>query len=253
LGAITAIAVALGFGAYWGLIVASRQSKALISTKAIEGIWYAEIQYSWGISEIERFDFTIDGERLVGTASFGKASRQIVDGKLTKNRLYFLTNLDGKSFQYRGEIEESQIQFTLDTQGEPPTKFVAARTVTEAQRLRPRLPTGGTEPRLTSIIGGPYKVDHIRTKVSQLHTDIRQCYVATEFDPVDHVYVYYFLKITPDGTVKETGAPGTDQRSVELDRCMGRAFRNVNWGAHPSGGDVEIRLGFEALPAWRSR
>jgi hypothetical protein len=243
----------LGFGAYWGLIVAPRQSKALISTKAIEGIWYAEIQYSWGISEIERFDFTIDAERLVGTASFGKAPRQIVDGRLSKDRLYFLTDLDDRIFQYRGEIAQSQIQFTLDNKGEPPTKFVAARTVEEARRLRPTLPTGGTEPRLVTIVGGPYRVDHIRTKVSQLHTDIRKCYVATEFDPVDHAYEYYFLKIAPDGTVRETGAPGTDQRSVELDRCMDRAFRNVNWGAPPSGGDAEIRLGFKALPAWRSR
>ena len=215
--------------------------------------WYAEVPYSWGISEIERFDFTVDGERLVGTASFGNAPRQIVDGRLSENRLYFLTHLDGRIFQYRGEIGESQIRFTLDNQGEPPTQFVAARTVEEARRLRPRLPTGGTEPELSSIVGGPYELDHIKTKVRQLHTDIRQCYVATEFDPVDHAYAYYFLKIARDGTVTETGAPGTDQRSVELDRCMYRTFRNVNWGSPPGGRDAEIKLGFKALPAWRSQ
>ena len=122
--------------------------EAAIGIKDIEGVWYAEVTYSWGITEIERFDFTVDGERLRGTASFGKAPRQIVDGRLSGRRLSFLTHVGGRSFQYRGKIEESSIQFTLDNQGEPPTRFVAARTVEEARRLRPRLPTGGTEPEL---------------------------------------------------------------------------------------------------------
>lgn len=256
LSATIAIIVALGFAIYWGQRI-EQQSESQISAKAIEGIWYADIQYSWGISEIERFDFTVDGNQLIGTASFGKRPRQIIDGILSKDRLNFRTNLETNLgdgiFQYRGEIVESQIQFTLDNKGEPPTKFVAARTVEEARRLRPRRPSGGTEPSLTSIDAGPYKLDHIRTKVNQLHIDIRQCYIATEFDPVDHVYVYYFLKIGRDGTVSETGAPGTDQRSVELDRCMDRVFRNVNWGATPNAMDAEIRLGFKALPAWRSQ
>jgi hypothetical protein len=76
---------------------------------------------------------------------------------------------------------------------------------------------------------GPYKLDHIRTKVSHLHIDIRKCYVDTEFDPVDHVYVLYFLKITQDGTVRETGAPGTNQRSVELNLNAGSGLELCNW------------------------
>ena len=224
-----------------------------IRTKAIEGIWYAEVSYSWGIRELERFEFTVDGERLLGTVSFGKSPRQIVDGRLSEDRLFFVTKLDDRTFQYKGEIGESQVQFTLNNKGEPPTQFVAARTVEEARRLRPRQPSGGTEPELSSIDGGPYELDYIKTKVSQLHTDIRQCYVDTEFDPVDHAYAYYFVKIARDGTVTETGSPGTDQRSVKLDRCMDRAFRNVNWGPPPGGQDAEITLGFKALPAWRSQ
>jgi hypothetical protein len=78
LAAIMAITIALGFASYWGLLVA-QQSEALISTKPIAGIWYADIQYSWGVSEIERFDFTIDGEQLVGTASFAHAESSMVD------------------------------------------------------------------------------------------------------------------------------------------------------------------------------
>ena len=205
------------------------------------------------MSELERFDFSSDGEQLLGSASFGQIPRQIVAGKRSKDRLSFSTNLDGKIFQYRGELGAEQIQFTLNSDGELPTSFVAARTIEAARRLRPRLPTGGTEPRLVSIVGGPYELEHIRTIVSQLHLDIRRCYVANEYAPVDHVNLFYFLKIAHDGTLLETGAPGTDQRSVELDRCMDAVFRKVNWGVPSAAGDAEIRLGFEALPAWRSQ
>lgn len=254
LGAITAVALASGVGVYSGLLnFPSSLNQAPVGTQAIEGTWYAEIQYSWGISELERFDFTSDGERLVGTASYGNSPRQIVDGRTSRNRLFFRTNPGERAFQYSGEIGESQIQFTLDNPGEPPTKFVAARTVEAARQLQPRLPTGGTEPTLQNIIAGPYAVDHVKTKVTQLHADIRRCYVAAEYDPVDHASQSFLLRLAPDGTVKETGGVGADQRSVELDRCMDRAFRNVNWGATPGGEDTEIRLGFTALPAWRSR
>lgn len=250
--ATIAIIIALGFAIYWGKL-ATQQDESRISAEAIEGLWYADILYSWGISEIERFDFTVDGQQLIGTASFGEEPRQIIDGRLSNDRLSFRTNTGDRIFQYRGEIVESQIQFALDNKDKQPTKFIAARTVEEARRLRPRRPSGGTEPRLANVVAGPYEPDHIRTKVSQLHLDIRQCYIATEFDPVDHVYVTYFLKIGRDGTVSETGAPGTDQRSVELDRCMDSVFRKASWGATPDGMDAEIRLGFKAPPAWRSQ
>lgn len=157
------------------------------------------------------------------------------------------------TYPYRGEVGASRIQFTLDNKGVRPTQFVAARAVEEARRLRPRRPAGGTEPKLSSIFSESYKRDHIRTKVGQLHTDIRQCYLATEFDPVEHAYENYLIKIARDGTVTETGAPGTDQRSLELERWMDRAFRKVNWGPPPGGRDAEIKLGFKALPAWRSQ
>lgn len=251
LATIIAIIVALGFAIYWSLDF-MQQSDPLLSTKTIEGIWYADTRYSWGESEMERFDFTLNGEQLVGTASFGKQPRQIVDGRLSKKRIYFLTNIGDRTFQYRGEVVGSHIQFTLDNRNEPPTKFVAARSMEDALQLRPRLPSGGTEPRLTSITAGPYSLDHIRTKVSQLNTDIRQCYIATEFDPVDHVYADYHLKIAQDGSVKKTETYGT-QRSVELDHCMNQAFQKLNLGVSPSGSDTEIRLGFKALPAWRSQ
>ena len=249
-GVAMVIIIALGLVIYWSPL-GKQQSEPQISTRTVEGTWYADIQYSWGVKQIERFDFTVDGKQLLGTASFGQIPRQIVDGKLSKGRLYFLTILDETTFQYRGEIGESQIQFTLDNKGEQPTNFVAVRTAEEARQLRPGLPAGGTEPKLTSVTAGPYKPEHIRAKVSQLHTDIRQCYITNEFDPVEHISVYYFLKIGRDGTVIKTGATGADQRSIGLDQCMDRAFRKVNWGATPDGTDADVRLGFKAVPSWR--
>lgn len=222
---------------------------------AIEGIWYADVSYSWGIRETEQFDFTVDGEHLRGTASFGGAPRRIVSGKLSKGRLYFVTNIESTdgaaTYQYRAQISDAQIKFTLDNEGTPPTKFVAARSIEEAHRAAPRLSTGGKDPHLSGFETGPYEIAYIRTKVDQVYADVKECYVSAEFDPVDHVYTYYFVKIARDGTVTETGAPGTDQRSVELDRCMDRVFRRVNWGPPPSGSDTQIKLGFKALPDWR--
>jgi hypothetical protein len=202
---------------------------------------------------MERFDFSVAGQQVSGTASFGRAAKQIVDGRLSEDRISFRTNLDDRDFHYRGEIGEAQISFILDNQNEPPTKFVIARSPEEARRLRPRQPTGGTDPKLVSIDRGPYELEQVRSKVSQLQLDIRQCYLAAEFDPIDHAYVDYLLKIAPDGTLKEVEFLGTAPRSTELDRCMGQVFQRMNWGAYASGERAEIRLGFKALPAWRSQ
>jgi hypothetical protein len=70
--------------------------------------------------------------------------------------------------------------------------------------------------------------------------------------PRRHAYVYYFVKIGSDGKATEVGAPGTDERSAKLDQCMGLVFRSVTWEPTPDGKSTEIRLGFKALPEWRS-
>jgi hypothetical protein len=107
---------------------------------------------------------------------------------------------------------------------------------------------------LNSLVSGPYEPDHVTGMINQLAPDIRECFIATEFDPVEHTYTNFFVKIAPDGSVKETGAPGTDERSVKLDQCMDQALRKASWGHPPGDLDLtEIRIGFAALPAWRSQ
>jgi hypothetical protein len=100
-----------------------------LPASAIEGTWYAEVAYSWGVRASEQFEFRMDGERLLGTASFGGARfpRRILEGKLARDRLFFNTKLKtlyGRAekeitYQYTGELKGSTIQFTLDNEGEP--------------------------------------------------------------------------------------------------------------------------------------
>jgi hypothetical protein len=225
----------------------------------IGGTWYAEVPYSWGLREFEQFEFTIAGDRLIGTASFGgsKYPHRIIRGKVLGDEVLFLTrleNTDGSvvTYQYRGHLVGTRLEFTLDNEDNPPTKFVAARTREEATAAVPKLATGGTDPELNSIEAGPYPIDQIKLRVLEQRDAIKQCYIAAEFAPVDHAYVYYLVKIDAAGSAVDVRPPGTDERSVELDRCMDRVLRAVDWGRPPKPGDAEIKLGFTALPAWRS-
>jgi TIR domain-containing protein len=226
--------------------------------QAVDGVWYADIQYSWGVTAVEKLEFEVVDRQLLGTVSFGGESylHQILDGKFAKNRLSFRIKLNSQGsdryFQYQGKVSGSQINFILHNMGIKPTNFIAARTLEQARKFGPRRATGGIEPRPTHFQAGAYKLNHVKTKVRELKREIKACYVASEFDPVDHVQAYYYLKITPDGTVTESGAPGTDQRSISLDRCMDSVFRSINWGKTPTGQETEIRIGFKALPSWRS-
>jgi hypothetical protein len=243
-----------------GAVLVSRAFRPTRS--AIEGTWYAEVAYSWGLRRSEQFEFSVDGDRVVGTASFGGAQfpRRVLEGKLTGDRLFFITKLRVTSgrgereivYQYTGRIVRSRIQFTLDNESAPPTRFVAARTTQEAKTAAPKLATGGTDPRLTYLSSGPYSTDAIKAKVAEQQEAIKSCYVATEFDPIEHASVFYFVKIGPDGKATEVGAPGTDPRSAKLDQCMELVFRSVTWEPTPDGKSTEIRLAFTALPSWRS-
>ncbi len=271
--AFRSLIVAGGLGlmiAATGLIVWPRTSPVTSrppigpnASPSIEGTWFAEVAYSWGLRESEQFEFTVNEERVQGTASFGgpRFPRHILEGKLTGDRLFFIVKLQtlrGREesevvYQYRGEVRGARIHFTLDNEGNPSTRFVAARTPDEAKSAAPRLPTGGTKPNLSSLIAGSYGVDLIRTKIGEQQNAIRSCYVATEFDSVDHVFVGYVVAIGANGRVIEVRPQGSDQRSVDLDRCMERVLRSVNWGAPPNGRNSEIRLMFRALPSWRSQ
>jgi hypothetical protein len=226
----------------------------------IGGTWYAEVPYSWGLRESEQFEFTVAGDRLVGTASFGGSNypHRILEGKISGDDVVFVTklrNTDGSTitYQYRGRLLASRLEFILDNEDNPPTKFVAVRTRKEATAVVPKLASGGTDPRLVGIDAGPYSIDQIKLRVLEQEDAIKNCYIATEFDPVDHAYVYYLVKIDAAGSAVEVRPPGTDERSVKLDKCMDRVLRTVEWGRPPKQGGAEIKLGFKALPDWRSQ
>jgi len=125
------------------LVAAKLPVEQLFIAKSIDGIWYSYVPYSWGVSEMEQFDFSVNGGQVLGTATFGKSPQQIIDGNLAGKNLYFTTKLGDKTFQYRGELSDSQIAFTLDNDGELPTKFIAARTEKIAFQLKPKLAAGG--------------------------------------------------------------------------------------------------------------
>jgi hypothetical protein len=238
-------------------------ARGLLRPPSVEGTWYADVAYSWGVTASEQFEFRVDGERLLGTASFGGARfpRRIHEGKIAGDRLFFVIKLQVRHgqnereviYEYAGQVKGPTIEFTLDNEGEPKTRLVAARTPDEARRRVPRLATGGTDPRLSFLATGAYGTDTIKAAVGKRQEAIRSCYLATEFDPVEHSSVHYLVKIGPDGRVTEVGPPGTDPRSAELDRCMARVLRSVDWGPPPDGRGTEIHLAFTALPAWRSR
>lgn len=106
---------------------------ATVDAVAIAGDWAGEVTYSWGDRYEETFSFRVQGSRLVGTASYLRVPRGIVDGNLDGNHISFyvqLDALDGPSYrnEYSGLISGDTIHFTLqDTRGNPPVEFLAVR------------------------------------------------------------------------------------------------------------------------------
>jgi len=105
----------------------------------IGGRWQADVKYSWGDTHTEFFDFKIDGNEVLGTASYLRAGRAILDGKLEGNKLTFTTKsqtmLGDKTYEekhhYRGRVSGATIEFILQTDSgydsRPPEMFTARR------------------------------------------------------------------------------------------------------------------------------
>ncbi len=111
----------------------------------ISGKWTATVKYDWGDSYKEIFDFEVDGRELSGMAGFlgdrDGSGRTIVDGKITGNRVNFMTKTlsmkgsDETTTQdkhyYKGIINGQTIQFTMttdsSTEEHTPIHFTATR------------------------------------------------------------------------------------------------------------------------------
>ena len=105
---------------------------------ALAGNWSAEVTYDWGAKYTERFAFTLDGDAVIGTASFLRVPRGIVDGMLSGDRVVFETRteevLGDKTsdvvHHYRGTIAGDTIAFTVQMEGGSstvPVQFTAKR------------------------------------------------------------------------------------------------------------------------------
>ncbi len=110
---------------------------------AINGVWEAEVTYDWpNANFIEKFDFQGEGDDVYGTASFLGKRRSILEGRIEKDQLRFITRtrelLGGESqnprevvHRYRGKFLGGEIKFVMQTEGgyseHVPIEFTAQR------------------------------------------------------------------------------------------------------------------------------
>lgn len=123
---------------------AARNLLALLPQPAparIEGAWQARVVYDWdNARHDEQFDFKVEAGEVRGTASFLGVKRAIVEGGVEGSKLKFHTRtrqtLNGENerestHQYRGELIDEQIHFTMLTVGgytdHLPIEFIARR------------------------------------------------------------------------------------------------------------------------------
>lgn len=102
----------------------------------INGVWIANVTYSWGATHKERFSLQADGSRVIGTATFLGLPRAAVAGTLDGDSLSFAVHVeellgsDRRQFEltYRGTVVGGGLHFVLDdSRGNPPVQFAATR------------------------------------------------------------------------------------------------------------------------------
>ncbi len=110
----------------------------------LAGEWSAEVTYDWGAKYTERFTFKLDGNEVLGTASFLGLRRGIVSGTLSGNSVLFQTrtqqvlgdwnNPKDVVHRYRGRISGDTITFYMQSEGGSPSLPVefTAKRVSEA-------------------------------------------------------------------------------------------------------------------------
>ena len=139
---ILALAVAVG-AAIWlyprtrGTSVAPDEPVADLAPPAAQavGTWTAVVNYPWNAQHEERFIFEIEGAEVIGTASFLRVPRGIVNGTVEGDRIRFETrteDLDGTriTHHYRGRVTPDAIAFTMQSEGggvDVPITFTASR------------------------------------------------------------------------------------------------------------------------------
>jgi hypothetical protein len=151
--------VAAGLAAVAALLIVaagvwSRQTGTRDPTDAgpanFAGDWTADVAYPWGDKYPERFNFTIDGDFVIGTASFLRVARGIEDGKVDGDVIQFQTRTQELGdrpaeiiHRYRGRMTggatEDTIAFTMQSQGGAsgtPVAFTAVRAAAGSSQAR---------------------------------------------------------------------------------------------------------------------
>ncbi len=106
----------------------------------LAGEWSAEVTYDWGDKYTERFKFKVDGQDVLGTASFLGSPRGIVEGTLKGDRVLFQIHTQtvigdwnkpiDVVHRYRGTVSGDTIAFYVQAEGGPsslPVEFTARR------------------------------------------------------------------------------------------------------------------------------
>lgn len=120
---------------------AAEQARARLSEAPAAGNWTASVSYDWGANYTERFVLEVHGSEVSGTAGFLGRPRSIEQGKVTGDRISFVTSsLTMTSAEsdpvrdthhYTGTIGGDRIEFTMRTDSSvsphEPIHFTAAR------------------------------------------------------------------------------------------------------------------------------
>jgi TIR domain len=132
------VIVAILGGAYFFLGRRAPAPVRIAPSASLAGDWVAEVTYSWGAKYTERFRLKIDGNDVLGTASFLGSPRGIVGGSMSGDRVRFETRtqeiLGDKTsdvvHSYRGTLSGDGIAFYMQTEGGSstvPIEFTASR------------------------------------------------------------------------------------------------------------------------------
>ena len=114
---------------------------------AVNGTWQAEVTYDWPNAHFsERFDFSGDGRRLQGSATFLRVARTLDEGTADADGLRFVTRsteVAGASsrdteHRYQGQLVGDELRLTMQTVGastpHAPVAIVARRAPATAAR-----------------------------------------------------------------------------------------------------------------------
>ena len=107
-----------------------------VKAAAVDGAWRAQVTYSWGVTQTERFAFQTHGDHLTGTVTYLGVPRGIESGAVTGNEITFViraeelvgSQLRPYQLSYTGTVVGGGLHFAVaDSRGNPSFQFAAGR------------------------------------------------------------------------------------------------------------------------------